>query len=92
MDTPKQTNEAADGQSQLTAELAAKIAREIFDCGDESPQFGGKAQRLQFMGGTYPGNEVAMGGLNEFALTAVIRRALVANAPELTRAEGVGVE
>lgn len=72
--------DAADGGSALTVELAAKISRAIFKCGDDAPRFGGKTQRIQFMGGTYPNNEQAMGGLNESALASVIERVLADNA------------
>lgn len=79
-------NNANEGQSRageaganLTAGLAAKLARKIFECGDDLPQFGGKTQRIQFMGGTYPANERAMGGMNEMALASLIERVLTAN-------------
>lgn len=81
MEQLQNESSAADGQSHLTGVLASKIARAVFECGDESPERGGKAQRLQFMGGTYPNNEIVMGGLSEYALASVIERALAANLP-----------
>ncbi len=52
--------------------IADKIARHIFEIGDEPES---KTQRLQFMGGKYP-DEVDQGGLNEIALCRVILEAL----------------
>lgn len=57
-------------------ERASKLARAIFAVGDNPPEFGGKTQRIQFMGGTYPDHERTMGGLSESALASVLERAL----------------
>lgn len=76
---PQDANEAAIEAVALTAGLAAKLARAIFEVGDEPMKLGGPTQRLQFMGGRYPDAEKDMGGLNEASLTAVIARALAAN-------------
>ena len=54
--------------------LAAKIAKDIFACGDE-PRIG-TVQRLQFMGGQYPDAERPMGGLSEYHLRHLIERTL----------------
>lgn len=54
-------------------ELARKIARAIFETGDETHD---TVQRIQFMGGTYPDHETALGGLCEVALMQVITRVL----------------
>lgn len=62
-------------------DLAAKIAREIFRHGDNEQNLGGVAQRIQYMGGTWPGNEKPMGGLIEGALAQVIRKALLYHGP-----------
>lgn len=60
--------------------LAGFLARAIFLVGDEPARFGGKTQRIQFMGGSWPDHEVKMGGLNETALAQVIVEALNLNA------------
>lgn len=58
-------------------DLADNIARFIFDsCRDF-----GVCQRIQFMGGTYPDNEVSLSGLCEYSLAQTIRRALVKHLP-----------
>lgn len=54
-------------------DLAKLICRDIFECGDEPDS---PAQRLQYMGGTYPNDEVAQGGLCPAALTRLITRSL----------------
>lgn len=54
--------------------LAAKIARDIFECGDE-PRIG-TVQRLQFIGGQYADAERPMGGLSEYHLRHLIERTL----------------
>lgn len=53
-----------------TQELAAKIARAIFACGDDSPL--GKTTRIQFRGT----NDQPMGGLAEEPLARVIADAI----------------
>jgi hypothetical protein len=58
--------------------LAEKIAREIFECGSEPSRQGGLVQRIQYMGGTYPDNEIVLGGLCERALADVIYETLQA--------------
>ena len=67
---------AGEAGANLTAGLAAQIARAIFSCGDE---LGDKTQRIQFIGGTWPDNEKSMGGLCEDALVDLIARTLAAN-------------
>ena len=57
-------------------DLGVNIARAIFEVGDEPDRCGGKAQRIQFMGGRWPENEVALGGLNEASLALVINRVI----------------
>lgn len=52
--------------------LATQLARAIFEVGDESSIPGGKVQRIQFMGGTYPDHERALGGLCESSLEAFL--------------------
>ena len=52
---------------------AILLSAELFECGNElkSP-----VHRIQFMGGEYPDNERAQGGLNQAALTAWLESAL----------------
>jgi len=64
-------NEALNGGSELNAGLAARIARAIFECGDEPTV---QVKRIQFMGGQWPDDEFGLGGLNEDALRKVIER------------------
>jgi hypothetical protein len=54
-------------------ELAKAIARSIFEVGDEPHD---KAQRIQFMGGRYPGRETILGGLSESSLASFLSHAL----------------
>ncbi len=73
------TNEKnADATSRSNVGLAAKIARAIFECGDEPPECGGETYRIEFKGGDC-NTEVSMGGLNERGLMNVIKRTLAAN-------------
>ncbi len=55
------------------AAIAETIARSIMKLGDDGKS---KCRRLQFMGGDYPANERAQGGLCETALVSVIEKAL----------------
>jgi hypothetical protein len=50
-------------------ELAAAIARKIFEAGDMPHD---KTQRIQFKGGEWPDNETSLGGFNERALADCI--------------------
>ncbi len=52
--------------------LATKLARAIFEIGDEPKIHGGNVQRIQFMGGTYPDAERALGGLCESSLESFL--------------------
>lgn len=63
--------------------LATKLARAIFEIGDE-PILGGKVQRLQFMGGTYPDDERPLGGLCESSLEAFLDYTLAKEVTEHT--------
>lgn len=54
-------------------ELAQKLAKGIMDTGSDP---GRPVQRIQFMGGEYPKNEIPQGGLCEAALSEVIYRLL----------------
>jgi hypothetical protein len=75
--TSNQTDAMTQGTVSMNNKaLARKLARAIFACGDEPQAHGGKTQRIQFMGGTWPDNERGMGGLSEPALVAMIERAL----------------
>lgn len=56
--------------------LATKLARAIFEIGDEPRIPGGKVQRIQFMGGTYPDAELPLGGLCESSLESFLDYAL----------------
>lgn len=59
------------------AELAKFIARKIFECGDDIySKKKQKTQRIQFMGGTYPDNEIALGGFGEQPLADFIEQIL----------------
>lgn len=53
--------------------LATKLARAIFECGDDiRPGGTDKCQRIQFMGGTYPDAERPLGGLCESSLESYL--------------------
>ena len=67
-----------------SADLASKIAREIMEAGD----FPTPCQRIQFMGGTYPGKETNQGGFTETALVDCIRDALRRHLPNTERTNG----
>ena len=55
-------------------EIAKKIARELFEVGDEPDS---PTQRLQFMGGDYVNrNEKAQGGLCEVAMAEFLEKRL----------------
>lgn len=54
-----------------THDMAAALARGIFACGDEPND---KAQRIQFMGGSWPDSETNLGGLSEVALASLLVR------------------
>lgn len=56
--------------------LATKLARMIFEIGDEPARLGGKVQRIQFMGGDYPDGEIPLGGLCESSLEHFLDHAL----------------
>lgn len=56
----------------LSDKLAEDITRKLFELGgDKTP-----CQRIQFMGGTFPDNEIPQGGLGRDPLKAVIKRAI----------------
>lgn len=55
-------------------ELATRIARGIFEVGDERTT--DLVQRIAFKGGTWPDGETDLGGLNEMALAGVVFRLL----------------
>lgn len=57
----------------LLMSLSISIARDIMEGGSFN---GVKATRIQFKGGSYPENEISMGGLCEVALTSVIYESL----------------
>ena len=76
----KKTN--GQGQESLasargSADLADKIARDIFAEGDERTP----CQRIQFMGGTYPDREENNGGYCEIALANALRKILARHLP-----------
>lgn len=52
--------------------LATKLARAIFEIGDEPRITGGKVQRIQFMGGEYPDGEIPLGGVCESSLESFL--------------------
>jgi hypothetical protein len=54
-------------------ELARRIARAIFACGDNRND---KVQRIELKGGTWPDHETDLGGLCEDALASLIRKHL----------------
>lgn len=72
--------------------LAELIARDIFHSGDEP---GSATQRIQFMGGKYPDNELPQGGLCELALAKLIEESIdcrLRGEPFLTRSENAHAE
>lgn len=52
--------------------LAARIAHDIFKVGDSHTP----CQRIQFMGGVYPDNEIGNGGFDQNALKRCIKESL----------------
>lgn len=68
-------------------ELAAYLARQIFEIGDEPND---KAQRLEFKGGTYPDHETNLGGLSESSLADFIHYALDKHSPVSAEPNGKG--
>lgn len=78
----KMPSDEAQGQASLaaatgSADLADKIARDIFAEGDERTP----CQRIQFMGGTYPDGETNQGGYCEAALANALRKILARHLP-----------
>lgn len=73
------------GEIKKKRQLAAYIARKIFEVGDEIEGLGGKVHRIEFKGGSYPTNEIAKGGLNEIALTQRLHKILSDAEDELDR-------
>lgn len=69
-------------------DVAKNIARSIFELGSEDERFGGKVQRIQFMGGNWPGDETGMGGLCESALTSFIEKILLGDEQSITTDKG----
>lgn len=67
----------------MTAEeriaLAARLARGIFEVGDERHD---KVQRIQFLGGRYPDDETKLGGLAESSLADYLDWLLERYAPK----------
>lgn len=64
--------------------LASTIATALFSCGDEpnSP-----CQRIEFLGGEYPDNEIPQGGLNKDSLINFLYRIISeTTAPDLLEA------
>jgi hypothetical protein len=59
--------------------LGAAVARDIFALGSEPSREGGIVQRIQFLGGQWPENELPLGGLRESALAKVIAESLERN-------------
>jgi len=55
------------------ADIAAQLARAIFECGDTNHD---KTQRLQLKGGRWPNAETDLGGFSEGALAAFIDHTL----------------
>ncbi len=51
-------------------DLAARLARELFELGDEC---GSPCRRIEFKGGAWPATERAQGGMCEVALAAWLR-------------------
>jgi hypothetical protein len=81
-----ETATEAQGQASLaaatgSADLADKIARDIFAEGDERTP----CQRIQFMGGTYPDGETNQGGYCEAALANALRKILARHLPNVVR-------
>jgi len=79
------TSNADDSGLCLTScspsELGKRIAREVFECGDEPSS---KCTRIQFLGGSFvKQNERAQGGFNETGLarqiTAILTKILQEN-------------
>jgi len=54
-------------------ELAKKIARKIFECGDATDS---KCRRMQFKGGSWPDNELDQGGIAEAPMSRLIEEVL----------------
>ncbi len=54
--------------------LSLKIARGVFRIGDE---LNDPCQRIQFLGGAYPGYEHDAGGINESGLAIVIEDIMI---------------
>lgn len=67
--------------------LATKLARAIFEIGDEPSILGGKVQRIQFMGGTYPDAERPLGGLCESSLEAFLDYTLAKEFPSTSNSK-----
>lgn len=60
---------------RLATWLGASIARDVFAAGDEIGSVA--TRRIAFMGGQYPDNEIAQGGLSEMALASHITTSIL---------------
>ena len=80
--TPRATPRRCAVSTGSASDLAAKLARAVFACGDDSR---GKCRRIQFKIGEYPNDEISGGGLCEVALADVLRRSMPNIADEQRR-------
>lgn len=74
--TPREIGQAIDvavaalNRAQDSATFAGRLARHIFECGDDTTAH--PATRVEFKGGRWPHTERSQGGLNEVALARTI--------------------
>lgn len=71
---PIKKRKPAVPKQQVVQRLAAKIARDVFKCGDYEKW---KCNRLAFKSGDWAVGERDLGGLIESALASVIERSLI---------------
>lgn len=71
---PIKKGKPAGPKPQVVQRLAAKIARDVFKCGDDGKW---KCNRIAFKSGKWAVGERELGGLCELALAVVIERSLV---------------
>lgn len=83
--TRSKKDKPAGPKPQVVQRLAAKIARDVFKCGDEGKW---KCNRIAFKSGDWPVGERDLGGLIEVALARVIERSLTVH---LAKVQPIGV-
>lgn len=59
-------------------DLSEIIVKALFELGNEP---GSPCQRIAFIAGIHPDNEIAQGGLNKAGLTDFIKRIIAKNVP-----------